>query len=206
MDSRTAQILSALRTPKTYQELADKFGAGYYTVREQVQTLVDMGFVEEMPWRRNGTKQKQFRATVSNPDKQFTPEGVAVLEFFSDTLTPIGVINQFHDQGSMELLRNIISLPLLALSAPMVEYREAIMQGGVPGSSPTSDQVLEKLAVVHDRLLRLLSLVEQLMALGVWDHKHPENNTILFHDKPEKFNWEKITTSYSHLTGMSKDW
>lgn len=202
MDSRTASLLKLLRTPKTYQELSDEVGVGYYTVRQHVQSLIDLGFVEEMPWPKPGTNQKTFRSCVHNAEKEFTEEGCSTFKYVDD---------KYHtalDLLSMDssILQALMALPHLALSAPMWEYRasthpsEAFTNTQIP-----SNKIVDKLVDLRTLLIKLQDFVEQLIAVGTWDPADPELNKILFHKNPDKINWDEIKAVYSRLGHLAAE-
>lgn len=201
MDPRNAQIIKMLRTPKTYRELSDEIGVGYHTVRQYVKSLIDLGFIEEMPWPKSGTNQKQFRSNVSNPDKEFTVEGCSIFELGKRKKTASGLV-----ESDLEAFHFLVDLPFVALSAPMLEY----MAHKYPSeyfvaSSPSSALVAEKLAELHEQLVAFTKLVEQLIAVGTWDPTHPEFNKTLFHTEPEKINWENVKKAYVRLQEIDNE-
>lgn len=195
MDARTAQILNSLRTPKTYQDLSKEFDVGYYTIREHVQTLCDLGFVEEMPWPKQGTKQKQFRANAYNPENQFSPEGCAVFSLFGNSMTAMQIISSEYEH----IFHDAITAIFTSLSAPMTEVIKDASMVGAPHSSVVQD----KLLVVLEGIKELVSLTEQLIHSGVWGD--PEAARILFDRPVENMNIEKILEVKARLFQLASD-
>lgn len=196
MDQRKAIILKSCRTPKTYEELSEELDTGYFAVRNLVQELIDAKVLEETPFNRRGTRQKQFRTRAFNQDTLFTRDTCAIFNFLGEDHTALQLLNSHENEDA---IKTAVTILFTCLSAPMTEViKDANMVG-----APHSSVVETKLLAVQHVLEELLSLTEQLIHSGVWGDA--EAAKILF-DKPvENTNTEIIFEAKARLFAIATE-
>lgn len=195
MDSRKTAILKHCRSPKTYQELSEELDIGYHAVWNLVQELVDASVLEEMPFNRRGTRQKQFRTRAFNPETFFTPETCLLFKIYNGEYNALQVINSKELE---DLYHMVITIVFTALSAPMTE----VLKGDMAGA-PHSSVVEPKLMSAHALLSDLLTFLEQLIHCGVWDDQ--TSAKALFHTLPENINTEPILQAKARLFQIANE-
>jgi len=196
MDPRKSLILKSCRTPKTYEELAEELDAGYYTVRTIVQQLIEAGVLDETPFCRRGTRQKQFVTRAYSKDKIYTKETCAVFNYLKKEWTAMELISSPLERTIGKM---VIDIVFSALSAPMDEVITDPSMVGAPHSSV----VETRLMACRELLGELLSLTEQMIHSGVWGDR--EAAKILFDVPPETINTTKILEAKARLFEIANE-
>jgi len=196
MDARKSLILKYCRTPRTYEELSELLDAGYHAVRNIVQELIDSGVLEETPFCRRGTRQKQFVTKAYSADDLFSRETCLVFDVFQEERTAMEIL---ANTAAEDLMHQLVTVVFTSLSAPM---SEVIKDPGTLGA-PHSSVVHERLIAAHNIIEQFLSLIEQMIHSGVWNDR--EAARILF-DKPvENINQEIIFQAKARLFAIANE-
>lgn len=196
MDQKKLTILKHCRSPKTYEELATLLDAGYYSVRGVVQELIAAGVVEELPFCRRGTRQKQFQTKAFSEADMYTREGCAEIPLNGKQYTAYEIIA--GSDGARKDLHDAIEILFSSLSAPLSE----VISGELAGF-PHSSVVAERLPGVRHLLVIALDLCEYLIYADCWGDEAAART--LFHVPPEKMNKEVVLKVKARLNAVAEE-
>lgn len=161
-----------------------------------MQELIDAGVLEETPFCRRGTRQKQFKTTAYSEETLFTRQGCQEFAIGKEYYTAFDILTKSGDIEAKA--HKSIEILFTALSAPMTEVIKGEMAG-----YPHSSLVAERLPVVRTYLEVCLDLCERMIWADGWDDV--EGAKTLFHTPPDNINAEKILEAKARLFKLADE-